>query len=157
MRGHIAKFCRTQSNPPADQPPPLSRQNCPSSWFQANSNARETINSHTRNQQSVKLNAALEILLDITVGEMSLKFLYDPGSQYMMIPIMIYNNLPQKRPLAPVDKVGIGISGTQFKFDCAAHLNLKFKRSDSTSYILEYEPVLVSRHISTCIFGIHSE
>ena len=26
-----------------------------------------------------------------------------------------------------------------------------------TSYILEYEPVLVSPHITTCIFGIHSE
>ena len=53
--------------------------------------------------------------------------------------------------------MGIGISGTHFQFDGAAHMNLKFKRPDDTSYILEYEPVLVSPHITICIFDIHSE
>ena len=74
-----------------------------------------------------------------------------------MIPSSIYNNLQHKPPLAPVNKVGIGISGTSFQFDGAAHMNLKYKRLDDTSYLLEYEPVLVSSHITTCIFGIHSE
>ena len=36
-------------------------------------------------------------------------------------------------------------------------MNLRFMRPDTTSYLLEYEPVLVSPYINTCIFGIHSE
>ena len=53
--------------------------------------------------------------------------------------------MQHKPPLAPVNKMGIGISGTHFPFDGAVHMNLKFKRPDDTSYILEYEPVLVSK------------
>ena len=91
------------------------------------------------------------------VNTASSKFLYDPGSQYTVIPSSVYQSLNNKPPLTAVNKVGIGISGVQFKFDGAAHLNLRFTRLDSTSYLLEYEPVLVSPYINTCIFRIHSE
>ena len=118
----------------------------------------ETANSIISNpKDAVNLDPAPRILLDITVCDTPLKFLYDPGSQNTITSSSIYYNIQHKPPLAPVNKVGIGISGTHFQFDGAAHINLKFKRPDDTSYILEYGPVLVGPHITTCIFGIYSE
>ena len=150
FRGHIEKFCRNQNGPrvPQSQQFPSSGRGRPSPWFQANSSAGKTANSMISNpKDAVNLDPAPRIFSDITVGDTPLKFLYDPGSQHTMIPSSIYHNMQHKPTLAPVNKVGIGISGTHFQFDSAAHMNLKFKRPDDTPYILEYGPVLVGPHI----------
>ena len=116
-------YCRNQNGPRA----PQSQQfpSCPLPWFQAISSAGETANSIISNpKDAVNLDPAPRILLDITVCDTPLKFLYDPGSQNTIISSTIYYNMQNKPPLAPVNKVGIGISGTYFQFDGAAHINL---------------------------------
>ena len=95
--------------------------------------------------------------MNIDIGGKGLKFLYDPGSQYSMLPLNIFQQLANKPPLAPINRAGMGISGVPFKIDGVACMTMTFKREDNTSYNLEYEPVLVSSDIKNNIFGLHSE
>ena len=96
VKGHIAKFCRNGPrayyNNSNNRPPPPH----------ANFSAGEVYhNNHGRPDDSnvMKLNPAPRILLDITVGDTPLKFLYDPGSQYTMIPSSVYQSFQNKPPL----------------------------------------------------------
>ena len=88
--------------------------------------------------------------MNIDIGGKGLTFLYDPGSQYSVLPLNIFQQLANKPPLTPINRAGMGISGVPFKID---GVTVNFKREDNTSFNLEYEPVLVSSDIKNNIFG----
>ena len=103
-----------------------------------------------------ELEPSPRILLNIDIGGRGLKFLYDPGSQYSMLLLNIFQQLANKPPLTLINRAGMGISGVPFKIDGMAYMTMTFKREDNTSYSLEYEPVLVSSDIKNNIFVLHS-
>eukprot|EP00112_Aurelia_sp_Birch-Aquarium-sp1_P018372 Seg4376.4 transcript_id=Seg4376.4/GoldUCD/mRNA.D3Y31 product="hypothetical protein" protein_id=Seg4376.4/GoldUCD/D3Y31 len=74
-----------------------------------------------------------------------------------MVPRSVYDQLPNKPPLSAVNTAGMGISGRRFELDGVYHMSLSFSRPDKSLYALEYEPLLVSTNINTCIFGIHTK
>ena len=55
-----------------------------------------------------------------------------------------------------INRTGLGVAQQSFKIDGVAYLNLELQGTNS-SYILQYEPVIISSDISSCIFGINSE
>ena len=63
----------------------------------------------SNSKDAVNLDQAPRILLDISVDDTPIKILFDPALQYPMIPSSIYYNMQQKPPLAPLNKVEIGI------------------------------------------------
>ena len=139
--GHIAKHCRNSNNQGEV------------STSSGETGAKNSVNS----VDFVALQSSPRIYLDLNVGGSKLDFLYYPGSQYSMVPKNIYDQLPNKPPLSAVNKVGMGISGRRFEFDGVCHMSLSFSRPDKSVYVLEYEPLLLSTKINTCIFGIHTE
>ena len=96
-------------------------------------------------------------MLTVTISGKNINFLYDPGSEYTILPKHLYDSLPMKPPLLPMDQFGVCINKSKFRFDGIAYLQLTFNRQDSSVYELPYEPVLVSSQISQAIFGIHTE
>lgn len=74
-----------------------------------------------------------------------------------MIPRSVYDKLTSKPPMAAVNKVGLGISGQKFDFDGVCHMSMQFDEQEEHTYAMDYEPILISSNITTCIFGIHSE
>jgi len=69
----------------------------------------EVYQSQIKAQNAMKLQPAPRFLSDIFVCDTPLEFLYDPGSQYTMIPTSVYQSLTHKPPLMTVDKVAIEI------------------------------------------------
>ena len=69
----------------------------------------------------------------------------------------MYERLSVKSPLLPVNRCGVGINNSKFKFDGVIYVNLQFTRQDNSVYDLQYEPVLVISEIKQCIFGLHTE
>ena len=53
-----------------------------------------------------ELEPSPRILLNIDIGGKGLKFLYDPGSQYSMLPLNIFQQLTNKPPLTPINRAG---------------------------------------------------
>ena len=82
--------------------------------------------------------------------------LYDPGSEYSIFSISMYEKLSVKPPLLPVKRRGVGINNSKFQFDGVIYVNLQFTRQDNSVYDLQYEPVLVTSEIKQCIFGLHT-
>ena len=140
--GHIAKFCKEINN-----------------TEQSHSYASETgtVNMSTSETENTPLPTAPRIILSIHISNQMFQFLYDPGSMYTMIPRSTYDQLSKRPPLCPVSRCGVGVSNQKFKIDGVAHLNLTLKGTSDDHILLNYEPVLVSSEIKTCIFGIHSE
>eukprot|EP00795_Rhopilema_esculentum_P008901 gene8901-16529_t len=108
-------------------------------------------------ENGVALKPVPRIMLKLNIGGSDMDILYDPGSMYTMITRCAYDELKIKPPLVPVNRSGIGISGETFRLDGVAYLNIKFLREDGTSYILEYQPVLVSSAISSNVLGMDTE
>lgn len=63
---------------------------------------------------SITLPEANCIILKLSVGDKLLDFLYDPGSQFTMIPKHIYDRLAQEPALSPINKLRVGSSATKF-------------------------------------------
>ena len=97
------------------------------------------------------------MIIKVTVSDIIIDFLYDPGSQYTMIPKEVYDKLNFRPPLIPLEKSGMGVDGHKFSLLGIVYLNLKLHQTDGTFYTIEYEPVLVSENIDTPIYGLHSE
>ena len=95
------------------------------------------------------------MLLRIHVAGVKTELLYDTGSQYTMIPRTLYERLRNKPPLRPVLNSGIGVDGHKFLIDGIVCLNLNFVQINGSTFTIEYEPVLVSSHINTPIYGMN--
>ena len=54
------------------------------------------------------------ITIKVTVSDIIIDFLYDPDSQYGIIPKEIYDKLNFRPPLIPIEKSGIGVDGHKF-------------------------------------------
>ena len=50
--------------------------------------------------------------------------LYDPGSEYSIFSISMYEKLSVKPPLLPVKRRGVGINNSKFQFDGVIYVNL---------------------------------
>ena len=134
-KGHISINCPNKDQPFVD------------------SSAGEIFTQGCKNDlESVK-----RVMLKVNISGKDINFLYDPGSEYTILPKHLYDSLPIKPPLLPTDQFGIGINKSKFKFDGIAYLELSFSRQDGSNYRLQYEPILVSSDISQAIFGIHTE
>lgn len=132
-KGHIAKFCRA-----------------PSQGKTFDSSAGSVNAGST-------LPPANRLTIKAAISGAEYDFLYDPGSQYTMIPKQIYDNLKHKPQLIQIEKSGIGVDGHHFRIEGVIYLNLQLKQENGSFHTIEYEPVLVSSCISTPIFGINTE
>ena len=132
--GHIAKLCKANSN-----------ENISASSF------------CDMSQEVAKVSPGKRLTLKLQVGGQELEFLYDPGSQFSIMPRCVYEKLDHRPPLTPITESVVGVSGRRFLIDSIAHLNLKLIATDGSIYTLEYEPVLVTAAVDTCIFGIKTE
>ena len=97
------------------------------------------------------------IVIKLKIGETSVDLLYDPGSTYTTLTREACDSLKSKPPLTPIAKSGVTVSGEKFQIDGVAFVNIKFEREDSSQYLLEYQPVLVSRNVSSNLFGMHTD
>ena len=147
MKGHISKHCRKKRE----------NSQAPKNGRVSSSAGRMTAESQINGENGVALKPVPRIMLKLNIGGSDMDILYDPGSMYTMITRRAYDELKIKPPLVPVNRSGIGISGETFRLDGVAYLNIKFLREDGTSYILEYQPVLVSSAISSNILGMDTE
>ena len=108
-------------------------------------------------QNVVNIESVKRLTICANISGKDVMLLYDPGSEYTILPRSLYDSLPSKPPLVPVNHSGVGINNSKFSFDGVAYLNIIFQRPDKSSYTIPYQPVLVSSHISQPIFGIHTE
>ena len=64
----------------------------------------------------------------------------------------VYDSLKNKQPRRSINKLCTGVDRSTFKFDGIVYLSIKFPKSNLTeTYILEYEPVLVSP-VKNCFY-----
>ena len=141
-KGHIAKHCRDKNQAGNG----TNRMNEMSS-----------AHSKVSEGQCADIAVVPRIMLQAEMGGAKIPLLYDPGSMYSMITRAEFERLPQKPPLMPASRSGIGISGEKFELDGVAHLNIRFYREDGSCYLLEYQPVLVSSKIKSNILGMQTE
>ena len=64
------------------------------------------------------------IILKLTVGRKLLDFLYDPGSQFTMIPKHLYGRLAQEPALFPINKLRVGVAQQNFSLDRVVFINI---------------------------------
>ena len=86
-----------------------------------------------------------------------ISFLYNTGSQYTIITRKTYDSLPNKPPLSPLNSSGIGVDGHTFCFDGIVYFNCSFDLKEGGTHQVEYEPVLMSKEITSNIFGAKTE
>ena len=132
--GHIAKFCRTPAQATAIKRDINSSKPCSGS---TNIDGEGTCGEDILPETS-------RIVIKLNIGETSVDLLYDLGSTYTTLTRETYDSLKRKPPLTPIAKSGVTVSGEKFQIDGVAFVNIKFKREDSSQYLLEYQPVLVS-------------
>ena len=128
--GHISKYCK-------------------------NNDKQHTATAAFEKQDSTE--PAHRTVISVNVGTQNIDFLYDTGSQFSILKRSTYDKLITKPPLVNVTKSGIGIDGHQFDFDGLAYLNLTFQSEGKQIYTLEYEPILISKHVTSNIFGAKTE
>ena len=64
----------------------------------------------------------------------------------------VYDSLKNKQPRRSINELCTGVDRSTFKFDGIVYLSIKFPKSNLTeTYILEYEPVLVSP-VKNCFY-----
>ena len=96
--------------------------------------------------------------MKLKICDTDVDFLYDPGSQVTIMTRKAFDNLKFKPPLQEINKTGTGVDGSSFGFEGIAYLNITFPVTDSKeSYTLEYEPILISSQVTTCIYGAQTE
>ena len=74
-----------------------------------------------------------------------------------MITRNVYDSLSTKPPLNPISKSDIGVDGHPFEIDGVTYINLTMKTENKETFVIEYEPVIVTSKNNMCIFGIKSE
>ena len=80
------------------------------------------------------------------------KFPLGPGFQVIIMTKKVYDSLKNKQPRRSINKLCTGVDRSTFKFDGIVYLSIKFPKSNLTeTYILEYEPVLVSP-VKNCFY-----
>ena len=130
--GHIAKFCKSKEE---------------------NHSAASHVETVYGKGVAQSVVPEKRITVKVSIGKQELDFLYDTGSQHPIMPRQVYEKLVNKPPLSPVNVSGSGISGNKFAIDGVAYLNLQLMTTNGMVYTLEYEPVLVTAAVDTCIFG----
>ena len=103
-KGHISRYCRENTGN-------ISAANIP---------------------QVCNIEPAKRVLLKVKIGGKEFTFLHDTGSQFSIITRKTYESIPVRPPLQNVDKNGIGIDGSNFKFDGIVYLNLSLLKHDDT-------------------------
>ena len=68
-----------------------------------------------------------------------------------------YEKLTSKPPLQAVSRQGTGVNGSKFKFDGMAYMNISFITEKGLPFIVEYEPILISKEVTCNIFGAKTE
>ena len=96
-------------------------------------------------------------LINVCVSDQPVSFLYDTGSPYTIITRKTYGSLPNKPPLSPFNSSGIAVDGYTFYFDGIVYLNFSVDLKEGGTHQVEYEPVLVSKEITSNIFGAKTE
>ena len=144
-KGHIAKFCKEEHS-----------SNATKMSAQVDSKLPAQVDSKLPAQVDSKLPASPRIILKIKLSDATIDFLYGPWSMYTMLRREIFDKLPTKSALMNINRTGLRVAQQSFKIDGVAYLNLELQGTNS-SYILQYEPVVISGDISSCIFGINSE
>ena len=96
-------------------------------------------------------------LINVCVSDKPVSYLYDTGSQYTIITRKTYGSLTNKHPLSPFNSSGIAVDGHTFCFDGIVYLNFSFDLKEGRTHQVEYEPVLVSKEITSNIFGAKAE
>ena len=96
-------------------------------------------------------------MIIVKIGTKKVNFLYDKGSQYSIMRRNDYDKLTSRPPLQPVVKQGTGVNGSKFSFDGITYLNLSFATDKGVPFVLEYEPVLISKSVTCNIFGANTE
>ena len=129
--GHIAKFCKD-----------------------AKTDSLAVDSSTTYDE---KIEPAQRTFVKLNISNQPIDFLYDTGSQFSIMTRETYNKLNSKPPLFDIAKSGTGIDGSQFKFDGIAYMNLSFPNEQGPVYTVQYEPILISSHVTCNIFGAKTE
>ena len=138
-KGHISKYCRQSKDSPKTQ------ENKSAAWEIRSVKGHSTITPGTR------------MVFRVVIDGSELEFLYDPGSQFSIIPRQVYDQFKVKPPLVPVNEAGVGVAGNRFEFDGVVYMNVNLVQEDGSYYLLEYEPLLVTSAVDSCIFGIRTE
>ena len=136
-KGHISKYC-------------------PKSGDEVGSSAGKTELNSNQSDLDVEISSVERIKIKTHIFGTEVTFLYDPGSEYTILPIETYNSLPSKPPLSKINRCGIGINNSKFPIDGVVHLNIDFYRPNVSKYTIPYEPILVSPAFKQPIFGINS-
>ena len=159
-KGHISSHCRSSDQGSRYHNDSGSNGN----GFNRNGNqmfssAGQMQQEHQNNSEvnTPVLKNVSRVIIKVHISGKEILLLYDPGSEYIILPRDVYNSLPNKPPLMPINHSGVGINYSKFKFDGLAYLNFDFYRVDGTYYTIHYEPVLISSAVSQPIFGINTE
>ena len=134
QKGHIARYCRNETQ-----------------------NREHTSAFKCDKGDSDVFEPAQRTVISVNIGEQTVDFLYDTGSQFSILKRSAYDNLVHRPPLNDIRKSGIGIDGHRFDIDGVAYLNLNFLTENNSRYMLEYEPVLISKCVTSNIFGAKTE
>ena len=96
-------------------------------------------------------------MITVKIGEENVRFLYDTGSQYSIMRRDEYEKLTSKSPLQAVSRQGTGVNGSKINFDGMAYMNISFITEKGIPFIVEYEPILISKDVTCNIFGAKTE
>ena len=133
--GHISRFCRSEIN-----------------------KAGDTSSSESKGSLQGVVTPTPRLVMKLKICDTDVDFLYDPGSQVTIMTRKAFDSLKFKPPLQEINKTGTGVDGSSFRFEGIAYLNITFPVTDSKeSYTLEYEPILISSQVTTCIYGAQTE
>ena len=133
--GHISRFCRSSND---------KAGNTSSSEF---------------NESGDIIKPTPRIVMKLNICDTEIDFLYDPGSQVTIMTRKAYDSLKFKPPIQEIKKSGTTVDGSRFSFEGIVYLNITFPQTPKSrdSYTLEYEPVLISSKVTTCIYGAQTE
>ena len=74
-----------------------------------------------------------------------------------MIPKQYCDKLDQKPALCPINKTGVGVGQQKFSLYGVAFMNIVMRSQKGQEFSINYEPILVSSDIKSCIFETNSE
>ena len=101
-KGHISKYCKEQNN------------------SHVNTSAGQVLKANTNiasAHENVKLESVQRIKVTAVISGQKVEFLYDPGSEYTILPRRLYETLINKPPLIPISHCGVGVNNSRFLFD----------------------------------------
>ena len=109
-QGHIARHCRSCESINKAQGHEQATDKL-RMWADKSHEPKQPIEQSAGDKEinhtvHTELQPSLRILLNIDIGGKGLKFLYDPGSQYSMLLLNIFQQLANKPPLTPINRAG---------------------------------------------------